>query len=140
MKTYLALLLLLLLSACTQKDLNQSNATELFHQQVMSKDYHYLLFNDINKPYHLVAAVGGEQMNIQKIWAFKGQKYQISVIPIKEKATLYVNGEGLAIQQETATTVNQFSVEVLADDAIIEVSQTAHPEPANYKLSIIRLK
>lgn len=140
MKKQLAFLLLLLLSACTQKESNPPNSAELFHQQGMSRDYHYLLFSEVAKPYNLVAAVGGEQMNIQKIWAFKGQHYEISVIPIEEKADLYVSGDGLAIQQQTIPTGSRFSVKVLEDDAIIEVSQTAHPEAANYKLLIMRLK
>jgi hypothetical protein len=89
----------------------------------------------------LIIAVGGEQINIQKIWAFKGQQYQIVILPIEGNATLDVSGDGLTIkQQQTTKTERGFTVTVLNEDAMIEVSQTARPMSANYKILITRLK
>jgi hypothetical protein len=141
MKKLIILSLLLILTACTQNESDRSNSPEILHQQALSRDYHYLVFNHIAQPYELTIAVGGEQINIQKIWAFKGQQYQIVILPIEGNATLDVSGDGLTIkQQQTTKTERGFTVTVLNEDAMIEVSQTARPMSANYKILITRLK
>lgn len=126
--------LLLLLSACVNTD-----TARIFHQEGLSRSFSYLTFVEVGQHYEFTTEVGGEHMNVQKIWAFKGQQYQITLTPVENTAVLYVSGNGLNISEQRVENAKQFIVEVLDEDTIIEMTQTAHPDSAIYKILTIRL-
>lgn len=135
MKKIPLVLLFLFLSACIKTD-----ATRVFHQEGLSRSFSYLTFVESGQRYTFTTEVGGEHMNVQKIWAFKDQQYQITLTPVENKADFYVSGEGLNVREKSVEDATQFDVEVLAEDAIIELTQTAHPDSAVYKILINRVK
>ena len=131
------LLVLVLLAACGALSERQALEGEIYSQLGVSRSYSYIVLAEPGDEYVTKTAVGGEHINIQELWAFRGQEYLVYLDEYDRGVGLSISGENVKIAERTENGKDVFDIIVDVEDAIITISQHAYPD-GNYTLVILR--
>jgi hypothetical protein len=128
-----------LTAACGVLDGLERPRGEVYSQAGLSRSYSYLVLENPGDEVVIDTYVGGEHINVQKIWAFRGQGYQVSLAAADEGVSLSVQCEDESVVEKEGADLPLFNIAIEGEDALIETSQYAHPV-GDYRLVIRRIK
>ncbi len=116
---------------------------EVYSQSGLSRSYVYIVLPEAGDRYSVETAVGGEHMNVQRLWVFRDQEYVIGTSGADDSVQLSVGSEDPGVIVTANDDVGTYQVKTdLNDgplDAMVDISQVAQGF-GEYELFIERVR